>query len=524
MSSKHEVVIAGAGHHGLTVACYLAKAGLDVILLERSSKVGGGVTSTEAAAPGFVTDTCAVVHHLFQASPIMTRDELGLQSKYGLKYSKPDLTTAVQFTDGTYLTICASLDRTCQSIAKFSQKDAEAYRNFASWISHAHDMMIAGFFAPPPPFGMYTTMLDSSDESRELLRCNLLSAWDVIEEWFSCDKVKIALSRWVSEIMIMPQTKGTGIVVPMMIGLQHSPGRGPGIPIGGSGKVSESMEQFILDNGGTIRTKAAVKEFIVKGGKCEGVILEDGEKIFGTKAVISNLNIKKMFPEMFSSGLSPEGYTRKVDRLRVSEFSAYQQGLALHEAPNYKEDELNEALLVEYAPANEEDYLRYFENLKHGVTDHFPGLVCQSRYDETRAPKGKHTLYLYEYAPYFLKDGGPSKWDEISDQYAEEVMNFLRQFTTNMGKENIIGHWKMSPLEMERKNPSFLYGDFGHVAAFLDQNMGNRPLPGWNYKTPFDNLFLCGPGCHPGAGCNGAGRAAAQAVMEELGIDIETVV
>jgi phytoene dehydrogenase-like protein len=171
-----------------------------------------------------------------------------------------------------------------------------------------------------------------------------------------------------------------------------------------------------------------------------------------------------------------------------------------------------------------EEYRRYFDNLLYGIPGHNPLIVCQTVHDPSRAPKGKHTLYFYEYAPYNLKEGGPEQWDAVRESYADSIMEFYRRYTTNMGPENIIGRWIESPVDLERHNPSFMEGDFAQLGCYLEQNMGNRPLPGYNYATPIDKLWMCGPGTHPGSGVTGGGRAAAQAILEGLGIEIESVI
>ena len=524
MAKKYDVVIAGAGHNGLTVGCYLAKAGLNVCLVERNPKVGGGVLSTEYAAPGFITDVCSVIHVLIQGNPIIRNDELGLMSKYGFKYVYPNVQMCIHFWDNEYLSICSSLEDTCKSIARFSEEDAESYRRFNKWASVAMQMILQGFFAPPPTFGMFTSMLDQSEEGRELLRTTLMSPLDVINEWFKHERTRIALTRWISEIMVSPSTKGLGIVVPMMLGMTHT--FPSGLPIGGSGKLSEAMERLILDQGGTIMTNAPIKEFKIEGGTCTGVILEDGEEILASRAVISNLNIKLMFPGMTGKAKLPEHFADRVQRLRAAEFACFQQGLALNEPPKYKMDvkDLREAFVVEFAPPTMEEYRRYFDNLLYGIPGHNPLIVCQTVHDPSRAPKGKHTLYFYEYAPYNLKEGGPEQWDAVRESYADSIMEFYRRYTTNMGPENIIGRWIESPVDLERHNPSFMEGDFAQLGCYLEQNMGNRPLPGYNYATPIDKLWMCGPGTHPGSGVTGGGRAAAQAILEGLGIEIESVI
>lgn len=523
MSEKHEVIVAGGGHNGLTAACYLAKAGVDVCVVERHPYVGGGVLSRDLAAPGFKTDVCSLIHFLIMSNPLITNDELGLLSKYGLEYVCPDVQMAVHFHDETYMNLCSPMDMMLESIAKISERDAEAYKRFYEWTAPQLGILLQGLYSPPPPFGAFAAMMDQSDEGRDLLKAMMSSCLDLIDEWFENDKIKIAFTRWVSEIMINPHVKGTGIVFYLMIPMMHKyPG---GLPIGGSGALSQAMERCILDLGGTIRTSCPIKEFKVEGGDCTGVVLEDGEEILASKAVLSNLHIQHMFPGMVQGAQLPDGFETRVKRLRSSGFMCFHQGLALHEAPKYKVgDELDKAFLVEFAPNSIRDYIRYFQDIELGYTVHNPLVSCQTLHDPTRAPEGKHTIYFYEYAPYDLADGGAARWDEIREQYADEVLEFLRQYTTNMGPENIIGRWIQSPLDLERHNPSYIKGDFAQIGGYLDQSMGNRPLSGWNYRTPIGKLFMTGPGTHPGTGVAGGGRAAVQAVLEELDIDFEDLV
>jgi len=154
-----------------------------------------------------------------------------------------------------------------------------------------------------------------------------------------------------------------------------------------------------------------------------------------------------------------------------------------------------------------------------------PLLACPTLADPTRAPAGKHTLYLYHYAPYNLKDGGPAMWDEIKQKVADAVLETAREYTTNMGSENILGRWIASPLDLERTNPAWVAGDLVHVGVALSQYLSNRPMPGWGqYRTPIKNLYMCGASTHPGGSAAGGGRAAVQLLMEEMGIDFKQVI
>src|SRR5690606_26532262 len=98
-----DIVIAGSGHNSLIVGCYLAKAGLDVCIVERNPNPGGSTSNQELTAAGFRDDVCSVSHALIMGNPLMINDELELKSKYGLEYKQPEKLTALFFDDGTVL-------------------------------------------------------------------------------------------------------------------------------------------------------------------------------------------------------------------------------------------------------------------------------------------------------------------------------------------------------------------------------------------------------------------------------------
>ncbi|MBW1851499.1 MAG: NAD(P)/FAD-dependent oxidoreductase [Deltaproteobacteria bacterium] len=525
MAEKYDIIIAGGGHNGLTTAAYLAKAGLKVCVVERQDKIGGGVITRELTEPGFLHDHCSTWHGLIQANPMILRDELGLQSQFGLKYIYPHLHTSVVFPDNRVMKFYTDIDKTCESIAEFSMNDAESYRKFYEWSVHMLDMFTQGMFSPPPPFGSYAAMMDQSDEGRELLRASMCSGMDICNEWFESDHVKIALTRFVAEGMVSPQAKGTGLMLFVFVPLSHK--YGGGMPEGGSGVLSEALGRCIEHHGGTIRTECAIKSFSVSGDEVKGVVLESGEEIDAAKAVVTNLNIKQMFPDMFPEANLPEGFLHRVERLEHSDFMAFNSAWCLHEPPKYMVDGIDESMWVQIAPDTIEDALRIFDNYRYGIPSTVsPISVCTTLFDKTRAPEGKHCLYFYHFEPYDLKEGGAEKWDEIGEDICRGMMKQLRKFTTNMGEANIIGKpWFTTPLDIERYNPAMVHGDISHIAYTLSQQSSSRPLYGYGqYRMPISKLYLTGASSHPGAGVTGGGRATAMAVTEDLGIDFEKII
>jgi len=520
---KHDIIVVGGGHNGLIVAAYMAKAGLDVLVIERQDKVGGGVVTREVTLPGFKQDTFSTQHGSIQANPLIHKDELGLKSKYGLNYILPEIQMVFVYPDDRALIIYQDIGKTCESIRQFSEHDAEAYPRFCE---HSVKIIKAGqvaYFSPPPPFGRMVSVLDSSETGQEFYRVIMSSAIDIAEEWFESDQVKAATTRWVCENLYGPRDKGSANYINSF---PFFHGRGMQIPEGGSGALADALVACIKDTGGTIKASTTVKTLRVESGAVKGVVLDTGEEIAADRAVVSNLHVKQLFLDMIEPDDLPEGFPEKVKNIKQGNVSPILQLFALNEAPKYKVGgDVNCASNIIIVPSTEE-LLRSFDDCYFGIPfASSPAVICNTLYDPTRAPEGKHTLYIYHLEPYDLKDGGAAKWDEAKEEIADRVMDTVKLHTTNLGPDNILGRWISSPLDFYRSNPSYIKGDYNHFPLSVTQSYGNRPLPGWGqFRTPVKKLYICGPSAHPGGGVWGSGRATVQVLMEDLDIDFRKVV
>ncbi len=520
---KHDVVVVGGGHNGLIVAAYLAKAGLDVCVVERQDKVGGGAVTREVTLPGFKQDICSTQHASIQANPLIHQDELGLKSKYGLKYILPDIQYVFLFSDDSAVIIYRDIEKTCETIRQISKRDAEAYAKFCKYSGQVVKAGQVTYFSPPPPFGRMVSFLDSSEMGQEYYRLIMSSGIDIAEEWFESDQMRGAMTRWVCENLYGPRDKGSANYVN---GFPFFHSWGLQIPEGGAGALSEALEACIKDNGGTVKTSTTVKAVMVEGGKAKGVVLDSGEEIMADTAVVSNLHVKQLFLEMIKPEDLPDGFPERVRRIKQGNIASLLQLFALNEAPKYKAGgDVNQACNILMVPPTEE-LLRDYDDCYYGIPfASAPAIVCNTLHDHTRAPEGKHTLYVYHPEPYDLKEGGAARWDEIREEVADHVLETLRQHTTNMGADNILSRWVSAPIDYYRYNPAYIKGDWNHFPLSVTQSYGNRPLPGWgNFRTPIKQLYICGPSAHPGGGVWGAGRATAQAIMEDLNIDFKKVI
>jgi phytoene dehydrogenase-like protein len=525
MSETYDFVIAGGGHNALILGCYLSKAGQKVCIVERNEKAGGSVATQELAGAGFKHDVCSVAHSLILGNPLMQRDELQLKSKFGLKYMMPEKLTAIFFDDGSVLEFYSDMDRTCASIAKFSERDAAAYRKFVQKVYGVLDMLVMGMFSVPPNAGLQAAMMDESAEGRELMRLQAISSWDFICEWFEHDKIRIALARYASEAMMNPFDNGTGFGFYLILPYMHR--YGMGIPVGGSGALAEALVDCFAAHGGTLKLGSEVKEIKLKGQEAKGLVLTNGTEILASKAVVSGLHVTQVFPAMVPGTDLPEEFLQRLKTIKYATLKPFTVYLTLKEPLKFKAGgAVGEFFWVERSHNDVEKFAQALRQLEYGypVRD-FAAYVQQYKADTTRVPEGKGMVHIYAFAPLDLKDGGRQKWDEIGAEVARGFIDDLRALTTNLQDENILGMHFKTPLDIQRYNTALVETDIQHIGFYSWQLGGNRPVPGWGqYRTPVAKLYMTGGSTHPGGGVTGGpGRNAAQVIMEDFDLDFDAV-
>jgi phytoene dehydrogenase-like protein len=525
MTNNYDVVAMGAGHNGLVAAAYLAKAGKKVLVLERKAWPGGGVVTREINTPGYWHDEHSSVHIMIQGNPMIRQDELGLQSRFGLKYHY-GTPYAMIFPDQTSLIAHQDLDKTCEGIARISRRDAETYRRFAKRAIAMLPMFGAGLYVPPTPMGAFVTMLDGSDQGRDVLEAMQRSSLEIANQSFESEKVKIWLLRLVSENLQLPDELGTGFGLYLMPGLMH--GYGVSQPVGGSGKLSESLVRCIEHHGGEVRCNSEVTKILTSGGRATGVRLSTGEEFKAIDGVIGAIHPHRL--RAFLEGV-PEPVLDRAERATLAAFSIMVSHYDLKQQAQYHAGEdVGRAIMLEFMSSNTlSEMLDDFDALKRGRISErvLAAGGDESINDPSRVPAGRGMFHGITFAPYNLEDGGPARWDEIAEQMGDRSLAAYRKFIKNLTSDNIVKRTIVTPLDHARHMPnSMVGGDVHGVAPYFYQTGGHRPTPELaQYTVPgVDRFYLVGPFQHPGGGVYGAGRATAIRMFEHLGMDFDKLV
>ncbi len=524
MAQHYDVIVIGGGHNGLVNAAYLAKAGKKVLALERRHVLGGAAV-TEEIIPGFLFSECSYVVSLLRPEIIR---ELDLP-RHGLEILPLD-GTFTPMLNGDYLWRMNDHARTQREIRRHSRLDAEAYDEFSKMMTPMCRFVKPMLsMIPPDPTTLNPRDLKqlhfmlqrfrslSSDERYTLIQLMTMSAADFLDQWFETDALKATMSAsGIIGTFLGIRSPGTAYVL-----LHHYMGeidgafRSWGFSRGGTGAISNAIGDAAREAGVEIRMQAAVDKILVKNGRAAGVVLKSGEEISAT-VVSSSVDPHLTFEKFLQPSELPSDFLEAVRRYKYRGSSG-KVNIALDGLPEFKAMPGTGAHLrgaISISPGVE--YMeRAYDDAKYGNFSRRPyiDMVIPSLTDPSVAPPGKHVLSCFvQYAPYKLAQG---TWDDQREAFGDTVVNTIAEHAPNI-KKLIIGRQVLTPLDLEREF-GLTQGNIFQGELSLEQLFFLRPVPGWAYyRTPIDNLYMCGSATHPGGGIMGApGRIASQVILKE---------
>ena len=522
--SRYDAIVIGAGHNGLVTACYLARAGLRVLVLERRHVVGGACV-TEETFQGYKVSTAAYVNSLFN-SEIVRDLKLG---SYGYEVLPRDPSSFTPFPDGTSLTMGPDADHTREEIAKFSARDAERYLQYEAMLERVAAVVEPTLTMTPPDLvrprpGDLKTLLsltrslrrlgDGAGEAVEILTG---AARPILDRWFESEELKGTLATdAIIGAMASPSMPGTAYVLFHHVMGEAGGKRGVwGYMRGGMGGLTQALAAAARDLGADVRCEAEVARILVEDGRAVGVALATGDEYLAP-LVASNADARVTFLGLLDRAALPEAFVADVERISYASASL-KINVALGELPSFRAmpgttPGPQHCGTIHICP--DQDYIeRAFDDAKYGRPSAEPVLECTipSVVDPTVAPPGCHLMSMFiQYAPYELRDGS---WDDHREAFADRCFDLLNEYAPNF-KDAVLDRQVLTPIDLERVF-NLTGGNIFQGAMTPGQLFSFRPVPGYaRYRTPIDGLYLCGAAAHPGGGVMGTpGLNAAREIL-----------
>ncbi|MDK3255340.1 phytoene desaturase family protein [Blastococcus capsensis] len=511
-SRPPRVLVVGGGHNGLVAACYLARGGADVLVLEQADRLGGG-SRTEEVLPGHRFDLHSAAHNIIQATGII--EDLDLAAA-GLEYREMDPFSVSVFRDGRIVRFFRDVGATVDSIA---ETDAAEARRYAAWmraampVVHAMRGALDGRRGRLPGRAVAAGQALARNGGPLGLAQLLLSPYGkLLEQRFATDLVRAPVSAFAAHASAPPDTPGSATFA-LWQAFYHQVGQWHAV--GGAQGLTDALVRRLSDLGGAWRTGAPVGRILRSGDRVTGVELESGERL-AADAVLSAISPGTALLDL----LDPPLAGQEADRLRSTTRSNAVQ-LLVH---------VSTTALPAYPGARPGDWngLQSFVDGLDSLTDGFA--AARARYlpddpvptyaftpsalDDSLAPSGRHTVYLAcPCAPYRVRGGWPAVAEEFADRMIATVEARAPGFTASITGRSVRTPETMAA-ELRWPGAHPMHGDLNP-----DQLGPFRPTRALaRHRTPVRGLVVAGAGTAPVGGIAGAsGRAAARAVLRTLG-------
>ncbi len=522
--ADYDAIVIGAGHNGLISAGYLAKAGKRVLVLERREIVGGACV-TEEVWEGYHVSVGAYLCSLLLPEIVV---DLELK-RYGFEVYRRETSGFTPFLDGKTMRFYADEERMRAELIAFctdTPQDVDAYFAFESEIERVAAVLDAVMVQEPPTEAQLRALFDEAGIANLFDEFMLGSVRDLLDRRFQNERLKAILS---TDGLIGTyggvSSPGTAYVL-----VHHYMGRvlgsrgSWGYVRGGMGNITQGLAQFALEHGAEIRLSAPVKRLLLENGRCVGVELESGERVFAT-AVLSNADPYRTFITLLGEDSPFAGTPGLWTDLVEKGGASAKINLAVSELPQFSCLPLREDKSVPGAEhlgtvhlSPDMDYLeRAWRDAQRGYPSAEPMIevYLQTATDSSLTPPGKHILSLFvQYFPYNLAEG--LDLDEEREAFADRIVEIVGRYAPNV-PASILHRQILTPRDLEA-HFGLTGGHIFHGDLLPPHLWRERPGAGFvGARTPIAGLYLCGSGAHPGGCVFGApGYNAARAVLEDM--------
>lgn len=518
---SRRVVIVGGGHNGLVCACYLARAGADVTVLERRHILGGAAV-TEEFHPGFRNSTASYTVSLLHADII---SDLRLHD-HGLRILPREVNNFVPDGNGDGLVMYADAHQAREEVRRFSASDADALDEYGEQLSRIVPVFRDVMMQTPPDlttisfsdvgrlFGLsrhYLRLADS--DKRFLLKLFGASAGELLDDRFNTGLLKALLGfDAVVGHYASPYSPGSAyVLLHHVVGEVNGRSGVWGHAVGGMGAISDAIAAEARRLGVRLVTDAPVREIEVLNGRARAAVTESGER-YEADLIAANVNPKLLYTRLLDPSAVAAETLAHFETWRCQS-GTFRMNVALSGLPSFIGARDQQALTGGIIMAPSLDYMdRAYADARANGFSGAPivEMLIPSLVDDSLAPPGEHVASLF--CQHFDPALGDA-WESRRDDAVETILDTVERFAPGF-RSLIKGKQVHSPRDLETKF-GLVGGDIFHGRLSLDQLFSARPMLGMaQYRTDIDGLWLCGSGTHPGGGVSGMpGHNAAREII-----------
>jgi phytoene dehydrogenase-like protein len=518
IEKTYDGIIIGAGHHGLILGTYLARAGLKILLVDRRLTYGGGLCTREVTLPGFYHNLHSINHFHISETPWFK--DLDLDER--VTYVTPRYEFGQAHHDGSALVLGRDLEESVANIARFSKKDAATFRE---WNRKAEKITAQIFlperYAEPLSQAERESLLSRTALGREFLEVSNRQPLDVVRELFENEHVRLLFlfkvslfGTWLVDTLSKISPMGSVIrAFDLESGYQ--------LCQGGSFNLARGLMEAFIAAGGTFQPQVNINRIVIENGRTTGIELADGRTVRAKQFVASTLDVHQTFESLIGREQLPAAFLKKLDAFQYTAWSLFGLHLALDESPRFAAEKfdpnINRTLKWSIGAETMEDLFSAHQDVQAGRV---PKLVQfgsgpLSLLDPTQAPSGKHTTYCWHVMPLNPDLGGQS-YESFKEEFSDKIIECFARYCPNMTSKNILGRYVYTGREYVQEMINMRGGDIFMGAFNAEQVMYNH----FGYRSPIPNLYNAGSAGHPGGAISGgSGYISADVIARDLGIE-----
>ena len=517
IEKAYDGIIIGAGHHGLILGSYLARAGLDILLVDRRLTYGGGLCTREVTLPGFYHNLHSINHFHISEAPWFK--DLNLDER--VTYVTPRYEFGQAHHDGSALVLGRDLEESVANIARFSKRDAATFRE---WNRKAEKITAQIFlperYAEPLSKAERESLLSRTALGREFIEVSDRQPLDVVRELFENEHVRLLFlfkvslfGTWLVDTLSKTSPMGSVIrAFDLESGYQ--------LCQGGSFNLARGLMETFIAAGGSFQPQVNISRIVIENDRATGIELADGRTVRAKQFVASTLDVHQTFESLIGREQLPAAFLNKLDAFQYTAWSLFGLHLALNESPKFAAEKfdpnINRTLKWSIGAETIEDLFSAHMDVQAGRV---PKLVQfgsgpLSLLDPTQAPPGKHTTYCWHVMPLYPDLGGQS-YESFKKDFSDKIIECFARYCPNMTSKNILGRYVYTGREYVQEMINMRGGDIFMGAFNAEQVMYNH----FGYRSPIPNLYNAGSAGHPGGAISGgAGYISADVIARDLGI------